>query len=180
MNIAIVELSISHEECIYTQVSFLKKKGYRVTLIVHPKLEPQILYKQDLVAAETVNFQKSKGLNSLKEQIKLVRLLVLRIKLSLTQRRPQKKLRNIVFLLNFYKVECIGLLHNTKKLEKSFTQKIIGTKIKKYFVLSEYLKNRVVLKRQNTKIESYYPIFFQKLKKIIYIKRTFGFVYLEE
>lgn len=168
MKIAIVELSISHEECIYSQLSFLQNNQFKVSLIVHPVIRNQISYDNLVSNIDVINFDKFKKINSLKEQIKIVKKLSTFDKIIFNTASSSKQLRNISLLLLFFKVECIGILHNTKKLKNSFTQKIISCKIKKYFVLSDYLKQNAEVNKSKISVESFYPIYFPKIheKKI--------------
>lgn len=165
MKIAIVELSVSHEECIYSQVSFLKEDKNEVSLIVHPNIKKQIAYTDLLSNIDIVDFDNLKGFKSLKKQLALAKQLNKFDKVILNTASSSKQLRNIACFLLFSKVECIGVLHNTKKLQKSFTQKVISFKIKKYFVLSDFLKNNAIVKNPKIKLESFYPIFFPDYQK---------------
>ena len=58
------------------------------------------------------------------------------------------------------KTDFIGILHNAKKIQKSIGQKIISRRIKKYFVLNDYILKELSNKPAGLKFESYYPIFF--------------------
>ncbi|WP_435315463.1 hypothetical protein [Cellulophaga fucicola] len=161
MTIAIVEVSESHEECIYSQVSFLKNEGHSVNLFIHPKIESQISsYRHLIDDVLIINFETSSLIKRLIQQQKLFNLLKKNDRIIFNTGSSSKTVRNLCLLLKMSKVECIGILHNVKKLEKSFTQKLISYKIKKYFVLSDHLKptNSIV------KIQSFYPIFFPKYK----------------
>ncbi|WP_299429675.1 hypothetical protein [uncultured Maribacter sp.] len=157
MKIAIIEVSSSHEECIYTQVKFLTDSKNKVTLFLHLSLEAQIQeYKNLLTEVNYFDFDSFLGLKKIKLQWKLLQQLKGFDILIFNTASSSKIVRNLAFLLNFYSVQCIGILHNTKKLNSSFTQKIISTKIKKYYVLNDYLE----LKHKKLKICSFYPIFF--------------------
>lgn len=166
MKVAIVELSESHEECIYTQVSFLKKENYNVSLIVHPKIEKQIVaYKNLIDHVGIYDFDKEKGINKIKLEYKLAQKLATYDKVIFNTASSSKSVRNISLILTFFKVECLGIIHNVNKLNNSFTQKLISKKIKKYFVLSDFLKEKAVLKDKKITLESFYPIFFPQFKK---------------
>ncbi|MGS0524635.1 hypothetical protein ACU8V7_04950 [Zobellia nedashkovskayae] len=95
---------------------------------------------------------------NLDSSIKLLKRLKTYDLLIFNTASSSKLIRNTLLLLNLYpKIKCIGLLHNSKKIESSFTQKIISTKIKKYFVLADHLKQT---SQSKIKLESFYPIFF--------------------
>lgn len=164
MKIALVELSESHEECMYSQVRFLKDAGHQISLIVHPKIpvEDYISLVEDI---ELVDFDSILKLSAFSLQLQLVKKLKHFDKVIFNTASSSKNLRNIVFFLNAYNTECIGVIHHVKKLNKSFTQSVISTKIKKYFTLSDALKEAIVLKNKSLSLESFYPIFFPKFEK---------------
>lgn len=166
MKIAIVEVSESHEECIYSQVSFLKDSGYNISLYVHFKIAPAVKNYSHLVdSISIINFSALKGLKKLYKEIKLVQELKQFDKVIFNTASSSKSVRNICFLLKLYRVEAIGIIHNVSKLNRSFTQKIINLKIKKYFALNDFLKENIVLKNKSLKLNSFYPIFFPDTTK---------------
>lgn len=77
--------------------------------------------------------------------------------------------RDFLLRLLFNKIQVYGVLHDTEKLKNSFTQKLISLKIKKYFVLNDYVKNYCdSLHLKKIKIESVYPCFLTpKMKKFL-------------
>lgn len=161
MTIAIVEVSESHEECIYSQASFLTNAGYNIDLYIHPKINSQIEdYRNLFNNIMVVDFENTSFLKRVYLQKKILNKLSNYDKIIFNTASSSKIVRNLCLFLKFSKVECYGILHNVKKLKKSFTQKLISYKIKKYFVLSDHLKptNSIV------KIQSFYPIFFPKYK----------------
>lgn len=164
MKIAIVELSESHEECIFSQVAFLADAGHEVTLIIHPKIDVEN-YKHLVKQTVHYNFKDVSIFQAWSLQIKLVNYLKTFDKVIFNTASSSKSLRNVVLLMNVYQTECIGVIHHVKKLNKSFTQKVISTKIKKYFTLSDALKNNIRLTNKRLKLESFYPIFFPSTEK---------------
>jgi hypothetical protein len=69
--------------------------------------------------------------------------------------------RNAILLLYFQKIEFFGIIHQAEKLLTSFTQKIISSKIKKYFTLSDHvLKYFCRNKVEGISFASFYPIYF--------------------
>lgn len=162
MKIALVELSNSHEECLFSQISFLKENKNEVFLFAHPSIKKQITYSNLFSEIYQVNFDRLKFFSSFIEQFKLVQRLSQFDKVIFNTASSSKPVRNILFFLCFYNVECIGIIHNIKKLQKSFTQKIISLKIKKYFVLSDLLKSNAAPSNAKIQLESFYPIVFPK------------------
>lgn len=160
MNIIIVEISESHEECLYSQLLFLKEANHSVTLLLHPALASQI--NEYTTLADDVIFLDRQAGGILKKYILQCQLLKRILSYDLVifnTASSSKTVRNIAFLMNFSKVPCIGVLHNTQRLKNSFTQRIISTKIKKYFVLSDYLAG-VGQNFRGVSLASFYPIYF--------------------
>ena len=165
MKIALIELSESHEECLYTQLCFLKQYNLEPTFFVHPKIEAQIgSYELPSQNIRTIKPTKQ-FFKRWKLLFQLVRVLATFDKVIFNTASSSKFLRDLVLLLRFYPVECVGILHHTKKLSASFTQRLISSKIKKYFVLADHL----VPKETNgaIKISSFYPIFFPPYPKTL-------------
>lgn len=162
MKIAIVELSKSHEECIYTQVHFLNEANFKVSLFLHPNLEPQIKdYTSQPNDVYFYDFNSLSFLEKIRLQLTLAKKLRSYDLVIFNTASSSKNVRNIVLFLKFYKVNCIGLLHNTNKLQGSFTQRIISTKIKNYFVLNDFLLHQNP-SHGKINLESFYPIIFPK------------------
>ena len=69
--------------------------------------------------------------------------------------------RNACLFSLFRKVEFVGIIHTIRKFKESFTQKVINLKVKKYFVLAEFLEEQIPPKK-GIKFETFYPIDFPK------------------
>jgi hypothetical protein len=165
MKIALIELSNSHEECLYSQIKFLKAQNNTyICLIVNEKLLEKIFYLNLVDEVKSIKFRS--GLIRLVDLF-VVWLHIVRQSYSkvIFNTAQSNNVRDILFLPFPKCVEFIGLLHNVKKLKKSFSQKIISNKIKKYFVLSDFLKKKALLiKNNDSDIESFYPIFFPNIR----------------
>ena len=171
MKTAIVEISESHEECIYSQLCFLKDAGHEVTLIVHKKLENQITAYADLANnVSFFDFERVSSIQKLRMQWHLFTLLKKFDLLILNTAHSYSVIRNVSVLLRFVKTKCIGVLHNTKKLQRSKTQRIISKKVKHYFVLNDALLPGEV--SDTIKVQSFYPIFFPKYEKVPVYKQN--------
>lgn len=70
--------------------------------------------------------------------------------------------RNACLFSLFNKVEFIGVIHTIRKFQGSFTQHLINWKIKKYFVLGEFLASTALSHQSRSKIQSFYPLDFPK------------------
>lgn len=163
MLVAIVEVSKSHEECIYSQASFLTNAGYNIDLYIHPKINSQIEnYRHLFNNIVVVDFENTSFLKRVYLQKEILNKLSNYDKIIFNTASSSKIVRNLCLFLKFSKVECIGILHNVKKIEKSFTQSLITLKIKKYFVLNDFILPSNEIKK--IKVASFYPIFFPHIK----------------
>ncbi len=172
MKTAIVEIRESHEECICTQLSFLKDAGHQVTLILHPQLAEQITDYANL-ADEVIyiDFENQGSFKKLRLQWQVFGMLKNFDLIVLNTAHSYSVVRNLTILLRFARAACVGILHNTKKLNSSFTQRIISKKTKKYFVLNDAL----LPWNENTssiKIQSFYPIFFPEYEPVPVYKQS--------
>jgi hypothetical protein len=61
-------------------------------------------------------------------------------------------------------IELIGVVHDTEKLLSSFTQKLITRRVRKYFVLNDYIVNSVN-RKSSFRAESFYPVFFPEFEQ---------------
>ncbi len=166
MKVALIEVSTSHEECLFTQVKLLTDGGHTVDLILHHALQPQIRAYQDLCNHchffEPVTsgfFKKLRQRRALTKMLKSYDLLIFNTASS------SKLVRNLALSLSRYPVRCLGVLHNAKKLGSSFTQRLISLKIKRYLVLSDTLLENAP-KMENLILGSFYPIYFPTVSAI--------------
>lgn len=160
MNAAIVELGGSHDECIFSQVRFLKDQGYTVHIICTPNLEQQVSGFQDIDQFAFFNF---KNIGSVKSIYKLIQIRKYLIKNQIDQVIFNTAEGNLVRSLTLFpfpeKINFSGIIHNGHKLLKSSSQRLISRKIKRYFVLNDYILphlNNI----DGIAVESFYPIFF--------------------
>lgn len=161
----IIEIGGSHSECIYSQAGFLNESGYNLKLICSQNLSERIKKLNLNNEVEYFNFG-----NSTADDWRLLRDL----KRSIISKGESAVIFNtaggnlIRNLLSFHYpagIKFIGVLHDLGKLKESFTQKLINRKIRRYFVLNDYLKedHPGALK---IRVESFYPIFFPDFGKI--------------
>lgn len=159
MKIALIELSESHEECLYSQVQFIGLNNPNVHLYLNPKVALQVEgYGLDKKQIFETQFDGG-FFKRWSYAFYLAKTLGKYDRLVFNTASSSKLLRNLLILLNFYSVVSIGVLHNTKKLGSSFTQRLVSTKIKKYLVLSDHLTNPPNLKK-GIRLQSFYPIYF--------------------
>lgn len=160
LHVALIELSTSHDECLYAQVKMLKADhSIHLTLICHEKHRDNVKY-YDLV--NTIEYVPiSKGINLWLDLFR-VRNIILKGNFDkIIFNTAQGTLLKKLLMLPFGNTEMIGTLHNTNKLNGSVGQKIISKKIRKYFVLNDYLLDNINPKDHPAlRFSSYYPIFF--------------------
>ena len=120
MRIAIIELSESHEECLYSQVQFIGSDNPNLHLHVNPKVALQVgsygLDKKRIFTTKAVKGFFKRWTYA----FKLARTLGKYDLLVFNTASSSKLLRNLTIFMNFYCVDCFGVLHNTIKLESSF------------------------------------------------------------
>ena len=161
--VAIIELSNSHDECIYSQIKFLLSDGdYNITLICNETIHNRLI--GNLVDVDIKLMEIRRDIN--------MPLDILRLRSYIVKSKFDKVIFNtatgnivkLLMLLPFPKqMEFLGIVHNIGKLEGSANQDIISRKVKKYFVLSEYLKENAPNKYN---IEYFYPMFFPNSESV--------------
>ena len=157
--VLIVEQSRAHQDLIYAQVLFLIESGFKPVLWVNEK----IAFQQDLIKGE-FDIIKYKFDSSAERKIfakELIRYVKNnKIKKIVFNTAQGVKARNIIMRFLFKKVKIIGLLHDGKKLSSGFTQWSMSLKIKKYFVLNDYIADYCSrLKLKNVQVKALYPYF---------------------
>jgi len=157
-NVALIEICGSHDECLYSQVKFLSESGLNVFLIISDNLDDRVKWFDNVAGIISFKFGTSL-LNDLINLFKIRRTL------------KSKNIRNVIIntasneiiakLVNILPVSIsvVGIIHSLKKLNNSFSQTLINHRIKKYFVLNDYLLNYIP-QLEDTRFESFYPIYF--------------------
>ncbi len=157
MKIALIEMTNSHDECLYSQVKIIRTvPNVHLTLICTSSLKENIEFIDSV--DRKVFYEMKKGIHEWifmfklwhfcrKENFdKIIFNTAQGILTGRLMKFPYKK------RTNFY-----GILHETKKLGTSFSQNRISKKIKHYFILNDYLKNNTKYKFT---VSVFYPIFF--------------------
>lgn len=168
MNIALIEFSSSHDECLYSQIKFIKSKAdTKLIYVCNETIKNRTSY-ENYIDDNYIIPEKIK----LKDLIKLRKhLLKHNIEKIIINTAQGNVVRNFVLLPWKRNIEFIGVHHNFEKFIKSFSQKIISFRIKKYFALNEY-----ILKNMNHDVISkykfgvFYPIYFQEFNKVNILK----------
>lgn len=167
--IAIVELGNSHDECIYSQILFLKRAGYTVHLVLSEGLKTQT---DNFPEADAVRYFSlpQKGIKGWKELIKVKRYLKQQgVTCVVFNTATGNTIRNFIILNLTAPLFFAGTVHHTGKLNSSFTQRLISLKVKNYFVLNDYLLPGIK-PRKGLRVAAYYPIFFPDYKAVKLLK----------
>jgi len=156
----LVEFGTSHTELFYTHIRILKDSGYQIYGFFNDKLQGKF---QETTFTE-IQFFAEQSLST-KKQTKEVLSFCKKhgIQLIIDNSAHSNQLRQLALrtLLNS-KIQIVGVCHYLQKLSKSFSQKIINLKVKKYFVLSDLFKETTKLP-SSVQIETLYPVFFPKI-----------------
>lgn len=161
-NIALVEIFGSHDECLLSQMNAIKLSGKKLLFICSYEIlsrNPEFNDYYDKVVIVDMSGSKknkSKEIKRIWQEIKEFE--ASKVILNTAQ---GSRIRNLCFKALFSKVEFIGIIHTTLKLKGSFTQKLISWKVKKYFLLSEFLLHSIP-KSKKVAIDYFYPIRYPK------------------
>lgn len=163
---ALIEIDGSHDECLYSQLLFLKNGGYHVTLICSENLRKQV--SEFDIADEKVFFDFDG--KSLFQKLKLIwqiRSHIVKHKIGtvVLNSLHGRIIRDLVSLPFPSGTIFAGTLHGINKLKGSFTQRIIGLRVRRVFLLNDYMiENLKLVPNQGLKFQSYYSIFFPQFK----------------
>lgn len=168
-NIILAELGTSHLELLYSHLQILRENEYEVTCFFNDKLKSIIT--QDF-KTEIVYFNEGEPKNQICTQLKnLIKEKKAKQVVVNTAYNSILKHFCIKNLLN-NSFEMIGVCHDVKKLKYSLQQILISLKIRKYFVLNDFLvKNKFTTGIFAPKIESFYPIFFADIPSNVIEKK---------
>ena len=159
LKIALLELCGFHDECLYSQIRFIKEQGeHSLHLFATNRIRERVQHFQGL--DDTYFFPN--------EKLSLSQLLWLRKRLIsegfhkvIINSASGKNVRNFLLLPYPKSLEFIGVIHDIQRLQKNFDQRLISRQIKKYFVLNDYLLHP----SSRYRLGSFYPIFFPPVEK---------------
>ena len=164
-NVALIEISASHEDALYSQLLFMKKSGCKVFLIISTEIEKRMPASLASLTDEVKIFE----INSLKglkrwKAVNSVRKYLLKnnINRAMIYTASGKNILKLALLSIFNrKIVFTGGIHHADKLTRMGLQWIISLKIKKYFVLNDYiLENISKPDLKSVRLSSFYPMFF--------------------
>lgn len=155
-NYTIIE-AFSHAECLYSQVLSLKGSGSKVHFIGNSNLKERI----EKFGFTSCYYFESKEATKWRTLLKVRNEIISNNSNVVIFNTAQGNFVRAICLLPFpKKIKFVGIMHNAKKFSSSFSQKVISHRIKRYFVLNDYIKENEQLKFPELKLESFYPIFF--------------------
>lgn len=157
--VLLAEFNKTHIEVLHSQILFFLKKHYKVNLWINNEAEFDDVYNGKIKVIRENTKISSLNIGLLYRIVRYVKRQ--KIKKIVLNTAHGILVRNLCLLLLNSSIEVIGVLHQSHKLLKSSTQKIISRKIKKYFVLNDYVKNFIDNATNNFyNISVFYPIFF--------------------
>ncbi|MDX1651978.1 MAG: hypothetical protein R3277_05775 [Brumimicrobium sp.] len=161
-----MEIGGSHDECILTPLKSLKEAGYEVFFCGTKEIFNRNLYFQELFDGFHEIKLTGKGRQDFLILKKFNQWLCQEKIFTLILNTAQGgHIRNLV-LSSRRKVKFFGVLHTIKKLEGSFTQKIISLKVKNYFLLNDTLVKKANYSG-SLNLHVYYPLDFPIFDKTV-------------
>lgn len=153
--LALLEFGNSHDEVLYPQYRFISEHSdFEAHLFVSESLKSRLFD----YPTERLHFIPSEPKR--KDFRKLHRELQAQgIQKVVINTCSGKKVRNFLWTKPFTKLEYVGLLHHLRKLESSFTQKLISKKVKRYFFLAEYLAEQAAQLKPSLQFSHFYAGF---------------------
>lgn len=170
---AVLELDGTHEECLYSQLLFLREGGYDTALLFEEALGKKLGGIRAGNREVPWKLKDKKGLAYWRALWEVRNFLISHEYEILIFNSPQGSLTRDFSLLPFPRhFQWYGTLHGINKLRGSFTQKMINRKIKNYFVLNDYLVDNLDrVPHAGLRIQSYYSIFFPEYPDAPFIEK---------
>ena len=175
-NVALIELSMSHSETLHGQIHFLAESGHNVHLITNKHVLSLIEEKNRLSGT----YVSKRGWRKAFEFFR-IRRYIRKHNISHIVVNTPNKMASMLFLFPFRKVNCTCLVHNGKdffesggRSRRKLFQKIMLRRIRKFFVLSEYMKNALsgFTTKNNLKLEDLLQFYYPKFNSLPSIKKT--------
>jgi hypothetical protein len=162
--VALIELGSSHDECLYAQIKFLQSYGIPVQLVVSDELFERRLDKRHGAEQVEVFPAAQNRLAEWSTNARVIKFLKGRgIRQAVLNTAHGKGARTLCTLAP-RSLELLGIAHDARRLFNwSVTQALISRKIKKYFVLSDYIVKSLHRLGFKKPVSSFYPIYFPML-----------------
>ena len=156
--VAVIELGDSHEECLESTLWFLREQ-YEVHLYVSATLKSRIAHLRTYCDRVEIVKYNSREV-SIKASFSLATKLRKNAYKAIFLNTAQGRIKFLCLFSMFTKSKFVGILHNIKKLQKGWGQKLISNRVSQYFVLNDYLVEPAQ-KLTKIPVRAYYPIFYQ-------------------
>jgi hypothetical protein len=171
MKIALIEIGQSHDECIYSQIACIaSNSNAKVYLICSESLRERVS-SYDLV--EKIWFFPKFTKPTIFHYFKIWKLILSeKFDKVIFNTAQGKHPKNLLLFPYPKRIEFLGTLHNLEKLTKnSLGQRIISRKIKKYYLLNDYLLTQIEPEfKEKMHFGVFYPIFFPTQNSLSRIK----------
>jgi hypothetical protein len=159
---AIIEITGSHEECLYAQLEYCKAGGYRTLLVCSEVLREKVA---EFGGDEQAFFDLTGNEEARAERRELLRLknylLEQKVDILVVNTAHGSMIRRFLWMMSGSGIRMYGVLHGINKLKGSLKQMLIGRRLRGYFLLNDYLLDNLTPARRNAKrFEVLYPIFF--------------------
>ncbi len=155
---ALIEITGSHDECLYSHVAMLRAAGYAVRVVLREDVRGKQGDLGDVEAVDYVPFAAG-GWRTWRDALHLRRLLAQqKVDLVVFNTAEGRRVRNFC-LLPGRMPPRLGVLHNGHKLGASFTQRCIERRVRDYLVLSEFIAKQAP-RRRGVRVTPFYPIYF--------------------
>lgn len=157
INVALIEVDGSHDECLLSQIHALKRTNSHVVLLCTQEIKERNTTFEALVDELII-------IDSSHKHNKIVRTIISifrkkHIDIAVFNTAQGAKVRDLSVKLFFSRIKLFGIIHTTRKFDDSFRQKVININITKYLVLSEYLYKKAKPRRRIS-VDYFYPIRF--------------------
>lgn len=157
MNIALVEFNPFHDECLYSQIRFIKSRSNnKVFLIFNHKLKSRLDFWQEIDGHKSISSnQWIIGYFGIVRYLKKNKIDVVVFN---TVHSPQ--VYSLLKYSSFLNCRFYGLVHDLKDLTMA-KSKLLDNKLCGYFLLNDFLVERAREKNLTSiKLASFYSIFF--------------------
>jgi hypothetical protein len=147
---ALIEFYDGHDECLFSQHEFLRTAFDEVHVICSRALRERLPFRP----AHGLGFEgpphRGPALGAVARHLRAAGVSHAVINTASGRAVRNFVLRNLVGGPRF-----AGVLHNARKLGRSATQAIISARVRRYFVLNDYVRARL-----GPRVEAFYPVLF--------------------
>ncbi|MCU0437481.1 MAG: hypothetical protein MUC49_06155 [Raineya sp.] len=158
----LVEFGTSHTELFYTHIRILKDSGYQLYGFFNEQLKGRF-QESEFTEVQFFNEKQLSIRKQAKTALEICKKNHIQLIIDNSAHSNQLKWLALRTLFNS-KIQIVGVCHYLQKLTKSLSQRIISLKVKKYFILSDLLRESTQIP-SHVQIKTLYPIFFPKIQE---------------